>query len=98
MKIPKTIRIGSTEIRVKETKELDRDESDGMYSASQKVIEVREGIAEDQYELVLLHEVLHACADLAGMNDKVKYSEEECVNRITPWLREVLKGNKRIWH
>ena len=41
--------------------------------------------------VTLLHEVIHACADLAGLEDEA--TEEEWASRLAPALFQVLNQN-----
>ena len=46
-------------------------------------------------EVTLIHEILHACCDFAGMEDE-KMVEEQWVVRVAPILTQVLKDNPNI--
>ena len=48
------------------------------------------GMSEAKTREVLLHEILHACWELAGIPSKY---EEDIVNRISPYLLDVLQDN-----
>lgn len=50
-------------------------------------------LPESRARETLLHEILHACCDFAGLNDDHTYSEEEIISRLSPILHSVLSEN-----
>lgn len=57
-------------------------------------------LADDQSPGALrdtvLHEVLHCVVDLAGFSQEWEDKEEGIVNRLTPVLLQVLRGNPKL--
>lgn len=70
---------------------------DGLYGVcdkGQQVIALHPFQGEVRSRVTLLHEVLHACADVAGVDDDK--AEERVVTVLAPVLLAVLRGNPRL--
>lgn len=74
--------------------ELSNAESVGLTLADRCEILISLEQAPQRMRATLLHEVLHACADLAGLEDDA--SEEEWASRLAPALLQVLTQNPRV--
>lgn len=53
-------------------------------------------LSEGQYRATLFHEVMHACAHFAGLEQEEKYSEEEWISKLSPTLLMVLRDNRDL--
>jgi len=91
--LPKTVKVGFQEWEIR-TDNLVANGDCGICSKTYKTITIDQEIPDQ--EETLLHELLHACCDFAGMEDDEKLTEEEFISRISPILYTVLTENK-LW-
>lgn len=69
-------------------------ESEGQTHHSSETIYIHASLPLERARHVLLHEVLHVCADFVGIKDDERLSEEEFITRIAPALAMVLTDNR----
>lgn len=104
MKLPKEFRVGTRVYDITSTRAgIDaasvgmRNELYGMTNNDQMtvVIDPRSNIARKRE--TLLHEVLHTCTDIVGIDKEMTdETEEKVVNRLAPVLLAVLRDNPRL--
>jgi len=92
--IPKKVKIGSQKWDVVLTPAL--NEEMGTSDVLTQTIHIQASLCEQQQEVVLLHEVIHACCRYVGLDDGdgKTYGEEEFIARIDSCLHSALKQNK----
>jgi len=73
------------------------DEEFGECRPKTHELVIVEGQAEREEEETLVHEILHACTKLVGIDSDKKYTEDEWVNRLSPIVHTVLRENG-WWH
>lgn len=110
MRPPKSVKIGarrySIEIDDAATRTRAFDEGTPGYGytllVDQKIL-LSPGLAPDLLAETVLHEVLHAIVDAAGLGDELvdkgteaKLDEEDIVRRMAPVLLSVLRENLRL--
>lgn len=87
MKIPKKLKIGGHDVKVRftETMQGDYPNASGGWTEALNLIEIRKSLAGSQKEVTLIHEILHA----------INYNfTEEQVEFLSQTLYQVLKDNK----
>ena len=76
------------------SEELARDlEAIGDYDRTRLVIRVADYLAPTKAAETLLHEVLHACTDAAGLMDEPGRTDEDVVNPLSRVLFSVIQDN-----
>lgn len=93
--IPDYIKIGYSQWRINTEPSLLEEETLGKSYHQIQQIHLQPNMSQDKQHEVLLHEILHACYTLAGLDDED--DEEEVVNRISPFLLQVLKDNDHLF-
>lgn len=93
MNIPLTIQIGATTWEIIEKTQEEMDDNDGLCDPSLHKIELSKATSPKAREITLVHELLHAITSLAEFDDEKKYTEEEFVQRVAPWLHLLLEQN-----
>lgn len=91
----KNIKVGTRTYEVIKDDLQTDDGCRGSTYLNKGIIKLATDITPDVEEITLIHEILHCCADFAGMN-REKLTEEEWVRRIAPILTQVLKENEKI--
>lgn len=91
---PKTIRVGPFPFTV----EFRHDHTNaGELDSNGQRIHVAHGMALQQEQDTVLHEVLHACAYLVGLSARwATEHEEEFIRCVTGPLLDVLKRNPKL--
>jgi len=89
-----TLKVGNTHWLVEAVHNLTMtSDSEGQAHHSAGVICIHEGLPHERARQVLIHEILHVCADFAGIGGEERLSEEEYVSRIAPALTMILMDN-----
>lgn len=91
--IPKQVTLGSYEVSVIIVPEVNEAGAFGEFNSKDMEIRIKYDLNKQQQAICFVHEVLHACAALAEMEEGVKLTEEEFVSRIAPWLAEYILNN-----
>jgi hypothetical protein len=96
-----SVKVGPLDYTVIYAKRLHTDhELFGVTMASQQKIYVDPDVPLQTGQDTLLHELLHAIFDVAGLNieldDGAKLTEEQIIRRVTPWLLMLLKDNPHV--
>ena len=91
------IKIGQFAYTVVEDDLQDADGQKGCTYAQLGQIRISPYLSQSQRRATLLHEALHGCADFAGfVDDKIKYTEEEFVTRLSPILLTMMAENPEL--
>jgi hypothetical protein len=53
-------------------------------------------LSDGEYRSTLLHEVMHACAHFAGIDQEEKLDEEQWISKFSPTFLMVLADNPRL--
>lgn len=88
--IPTNVKVAGIDYKVEQVEEIDNNPShmgDVVYQKS--LIRIKQGMSEDKKEQTLVHEILHACFEEAGIENQ----EEDTINRVGVILYQVLKDN-----
>ena len=88
----RAVRVGPYRYDITQTTNFDADKT-GECTPQRGQIRVQQDLSPDQTASTLLHEVLHACWDAAGLTSK---TEEETIRRLEPWILGVLKDNPAL--
>lgn len=89
-----TLKVGNTHWQVEAVRNFtSTSDSEGQTHHSAEMICIHEGLPHERARQVLIHEMLHVCADFVGIKDDERLSEEEYVSRIAPVLTMVLMDN-----
>jgi len=104
MSAPRTLRILTQKFKVEFPNELHVDngagEIDGVIGACDREanrIGVLATLSPDRARETYLHEVLHACAGMAGLTATYGFDkEEDIVKRLSPILLSALRENPRL--
>lgn len=59
-------------------------------------IRISPQLSPEESKGTLLHEVIHACCNFAGIQDKEKLDEETWISRVSPILLTVLRENPKL--
>lgn len=90
------IRVGQTIYTVRrEQFEGEAGNNGATYTDSSQII-IAPLISDGVYRTTLLHEVMHTCANFAGIENKDKLTEEEFITRIAPVFLMVLADNPEL--
>jgi hypothetical protein len=97
-KIPEVIRVLGHSFDVRPMAEsLSRDiEVIGDYDRTRLVIRVADCLAPSKAAETLLHEVIHACTDAAGLMDAPGRTDEDVVNPLSRVLFSVIQDNPAL--
>lgn len=96
---PSPIRIGGLDYEVKlwERRAADNSNAYGICDRETCVILIAEGLVPQREAEVLLHEVLHAAYDCAGLNAiRADLSEERTVGTLTHQLIAIWRDNPKL--
>jgi hypothetical protein len=106
MSVPSTVQIGPNKYRIQADTDaltslrgssqdvagsVEEDDCAGMTCAHTQVILVDPTLGPDAFKATLLHEVMHAIADLADLHDEA--TEEDWCLRGAPYLLDTLRRN-----
>ena len=95
MEIPSEIKIGPTVWQIELQDDLNESSDNcGVCLKSSNRIVIDSTQTLDEMEKTLLHELLHAMLDFAGVEYDEKLTEEQMCARLSPVLHMVLKENK----
>lgn len=92
--IPTNVKVAGIDYKVEQVEEIDNNPShmgDVVYQKS--LIRIKQGMSEDKKEQTLVHEILHACYEEAGIENQ----DEDTINRVGVILYQVLKDNKMFF-
>lgn len=104
IRMPLTVNLMSTKIRVKRVPKIDISETHGpgaeaygIFSDEEMRIEIADGQAPDRERVTYVHENLHAMLAASGL-DKTTGGEldEEIATRLSPVLLSWLRDNPRV--
>jgi hypothetical protein len=95
-KYPKKIKLGPYTYEVKTFPEVTEETDHGACVYSQQVIFLSKNQHAERAGDTLLHEVLHAIWDLAGLDVVPDLHEEVVVRSFATWLSAVLKDNPSL--
>lgn len=73
---------------------LENEEAVGLTIPDALEIHISNALSPDRERATLLHEIIHACADLADLGDTS--SEEDWASRLGPLLLQVMRDNPRL--
>lgn len=59
-------------------------------------INISPNLSTGEYRSTLLHEVMHACAHFAGIDQEEKIDEETWITKLSPTLLMVLSDNPHL--
>jgi len=71
----------------------DRDVLSGFTDLLKQRILIRPGMGADRTAEIVLHEVLHAAADLGHLFGEDGAAEEDAVRRLAPILLDIMRRN-----
>jgi hypothetical protein len=93
MKLPSSVKVGYADIQIVPMHTLEGFSHGvfGHFSASELAIRVINDLTETQVANTLLHEVLHACWHVAGLEDEDE--EERIVTCLANTYLQVLRDN-----
>ena len=89
MKIPTSFRLGASQWKVHMAPVVGDEDRRGVTYLERREIWLNPDMHETVIRETFIHELLHVCADFAGIDDE-KLSEEQWVSRITPALHAVI--------
>ena len=89
------IRIGHTIWKVIDSPHEHQENRRGSTYKELREIHINDSIPKGLKDITLIHEILHACADIVGTGDE-ELTEEEWVKRIAPTLAGVIKENPEL--
>lgn len=89
----KKVKVGGVTYKIKREKNLMHDQREAYGSCDHKelVIKMNDSINDQRYNQTLIHEIMHAVFDEAGLDLD---NEEDIVNRISLVWYQVLIENK----
>lgn len=70
------------------------DDAEGETEATKMQIRIAKSVPESRISMILLHEILHAACDFAGLDSHE--DEEDFVNRLTPILQMIFSDNPQL--
>lgn len=76
-KRPTSIRIMGIQFRITEPKRVDENDSYGECDGPKRVIKIKAGLSDDDFESTLLHEIIHASLYLGGQSERLEHEQEE---------------------
>lgn len=88
MKLPATVQVGAFKYKVQRRK---LKGFVGQHRPFTQLLIVHPNLPDDQCADTMLHEVLHACATVAGIKD-----QEDFVNRMSPVLLDTFRRNPQL--
>jgi len=91
-KIPKRLRVGAHVWKIVPTDAL--NEESGTTDHCNQTIHIQTNVCEDHMGVTLLHEILHVCCRVVGLDGDKRFTEEEFISRIDTTLHSILKQNK----
>ena len=74
--------------------ELEEEGAVGLAVPDSLVIHISNDLAPDRERATVLHEIIHACADLSGLDDNC--TEEDWATRLGPLLLGVMRDNPHL--
>lgn len=89
----KFFKIGSQSWYVVDAPRLSDDGLRGKCYRDRGLIEIDPNLPADQYQVTLLHELLHACTKFVGIECEDKLTEEDFVTKLAPILHTMLIEN-----
>lgn len=97
-KLPASVRVGALDYAIKpwSQKAADNTRAYGMCDRATLVILIQEDLTPQKQAEVLLHEILHACYDNAGLNMEPTLEEERVVNGMGYQLLQVIRDNPKL--
>lgn len=94
-RLPNSVRVGPQDILI--SRGYPSGEVFGHYLAGKGEILIADGIEEQYVRETLLHEILHAIWNVAGLGDEGQ-EEEQVINRMSPLTLDTFtrKENKNV--
>lgn len=99
MRLPRKIRLDTVVVPVvldeKHRKEKSGEFTFARYDRKKRRIQMYHGLPQTDDQDTLVHELLHACFDVAGIELPTD-QEEYVVSYLSPWLAKALRDNPRL--
>ena len=103
MKIPKKLKIGGHDFDVILKKPTDKEKGYNNWGKTffaNNEMMIDNDLSQSRQEEVFLHEILHCCFEMSGLNkeldDKKQKSEEDIICNLTAILYQILKDNNLL--
>jgi len=90
------IKVGHLVYSVKEDVSLIAKELDGLTDHASTQITLSPLLSSGQSKTTLLHEIMHACCNFAGIEDDATMTEESFILHLSPILLTVLRENPKL--
>lgn len=97
MPLPRSVKIGAHRFAIND--KLNEDGPLGRTKHTEQVIEIRPAQGASSLRDTLLHEVLHAVCDVAGLEYLMGIEtsdEERLIRLLTPWVLGVIRDNPKL--
>ena len=100
-RMPTTVRVGPFDYELGFVEKIPSDTPDsttwGICDRAELEIQILQGLAPQRTAEVVIHEILHACWDAAGLQHSEEYNEEDTVSALGLQVVQVMRDNPQLF-